>query len=206
MARLTGFFLLVIAITAFVATFNVINMFSEKDRYYDEAVVDDGDTRESIDMASKNTEISTSRKALGVIKRPESAIPKVEKKKRMFHTAVTANDNPYSKWQCRVMYFWYKKYAAMEGSEMGGYTRILHTGEPDNLMDEIPTWVAQPLPPGMDQVGQSRYPFVFLPEISPYSFPVSVCFRELLNFVLFLGLCGFESTFSFRPMGSASGD
>jgi hypothetical protein len=30
---------------------------------------------------------------------------------------------------------------------MGGFTRLLHSGEPDDLMDEIPTWVAQPLPP-----------------------------------------------------------
>jgi hypothetical protein len=29
---------------------------------------------------------------------------------------------------------------------MGGFTRLLHTGQPDDLMDEIPTWVAQPLP------------------------------------------------------------
>ncbi len=29
---------------------------------------------------------------------------------------------------------------------MGGFTRVLHTGQPDDLMDEIPTFVAQPLP------------------------------------------------------------
>ncbi|KAA8537333.1 hypothetical protein F0562_026980 [Nyssa sinensis] len=32
------------------------------------------------------------------------------------------------------------------GSEMGGFTRILHSGSPDNLMDEIPTFVVDPLP------------------------------------------------------------
>ena len=35
---------------------------------------------------------------------------------------------------------------------MGGFTRILHSGKPDQFMDEIPTFVAQPLPAGMDQV------------------------------------------------------
>eukprot|EP00891_Asterochloris_glomerata_P005594 jgi/Astpho2/5594/e_gw1.00079.269.1_t len=34
---------------------------------------------------------------------------------------------------------------------MGGFTRILHDGHPDSLMDEIPTFVAQPLPDGIDQ-------------------------------------------------------
>lgn len=29
---------------------------------------------------------------------------------------------------------------------MGGFTRILHTGKADDLMNEIPTFVARPLP------------------------------------------------------------
>jgi hypothetical protein len=43
---------------------------------------------------------------------------------------------------------------------MGGFTRILHSGKPDHYMDEIPTFVAQPLPSGMDQV------FVFISSFS----------------------------------------
>lgn len=35
---------------------------------------------------------------------------------------------------------------------MGGFTRVLHSGKPDNLMDEIPTFVVEPLPAGMDRV------------------------------------------------------
>jgi len=52
------------------------------------------------------------------------------------------------------MYYWFKKIQASAGpgSEMGGFTRILHSGKPDQYMDEIPTFVAQPLPSGMDQV------------------------------------------------------
>ncbi|KAL8153040.1 hypothetical protein V2J09_010800 [Rumex salicifolius] len=74
-----------------------------------------------------------------------------EGKKRLFHTAVTATDSVYSTWQCRVMYYWFKKFKVQPGSEMGGFTRILHSGKPDKFMDEIPTFVAQPLPPGTDQ-------------------------------------------------------
>lgn len=44
----------------------------------------------------------------------------------------------------------YKKHKAAcekEGHcEMGGFTRLLHSGRPDNLMDEIPTVVVDPLP------------------------------------------------------------
>ncbi|KAM7276577.1 hypothetical protein ACFE04_018443 [Oxalis oulophora] len=73
-------------------------------------------------------------------------------KKRLFHTAVTASDSVYNTWQCRVMYYWFKKHQAGPNSEMGGFTRILHSGKTDDYMDEIPTFVAQPLPSGMDQV------------------------------------------------------
>ncbi|XP_015971939.1 hydroxyproline O-arabinosyltransferase 1 isoform X1 [Arachis duranensis] len=74
--------------------------------------------------------------------------------KRLFHTAVTASDSVYNTWQCRVMYYWFKKMRDQGGPEsaMGGFTRILHSGKPDQFMDEIPTFVAQPLPAGVDQV------------------------------------------------------
>ncbi|CAH2061050.1 unnamed protein product [Thlaspi arvense] len=71
--------------------------------------------------------------------------------KRLFHTAVTATDSVYSTWQCRIMYYWYNRFKDEPGSEMGGYTRILHSGRPDGLMEEIPTFVANPLPSGVDQ-------------------------------------------------------
>ncbi|KAK9157421.1 hypothetical protein Scep_003995 [Stephania cephalantha] len=69
----------------------------------------------------------------------------------LFHVALTATDSPYSKWQCRIMHYWYKKVKDMPGSSMGGFTRILHSGSPDNLMDEIPTFVVDPLPDGLDR-------------------------------------------------------
>ena len=72
-----------------------------------------------------------------------------------FHVALTATDAPYNKWQCRIMYYWYKQKKALPGSDMGGFTRILHSGNTDNLMDEIPTFVVDPLPPGLDQVDKN---------------------------------------------------
>ncbi|XP_006644046.3 hydroxyproline O-arabinosyltransferase RDN2-like, partial [Oryza brachyantha] len=71
--------------------------------------------------------------------------------RRPFHVALTATDAAYSRWQCRVMYYWYRRMQARPGgAEMGGFTRVLHSGKPDGLMDEIPTFVVDPLPAGKD--------------------------------------------------------
>ncbi|KAL6898042.1 hypothetical protein ACP4OV_006638 [Aristida adscensionis] len=73
-------------------------------------------------------------------------------RRRAFHTAVTASGSVYNTWQCRVMYYWFKEARrARGGGEMGGFTRILHSGSPDEFVDEIPTFVADPLPEGTDQ-------------------------------------------------------
>ncbi|KAL6898041.1 hypothetical protein ACP4OV_006637 [Aristida adscensionis] len=73
-------------------------------------------------------------------------------RRRAFHTAVTTDGSVYNAWQCRVMYYWFKKARrARGGEEMGGFTRILHSGKADELVGEIPTFVADPLPEGMDQ-------------------------------------------------------
>ncbi|KAI3834898.1 hypothetical protein MKW98_016011 [Papaver atlanticum] len=74
-----------------------------------------------------------------------------ENPKLPFHIALTATDSSYSQWQCRIMYYWYKKVKDLPGSDMGGFTRVLHSGKPDNLMDEIPTFVVDPLPAGLDR-------------------------------------------------------
>ncbi|KAG0483665.1 hypothetical protein HPP92_011749 [Vanilla planifolia] len=74
-----------------------------------------------------------------------------EGQRKPFHVALTATDAPYSKWQCRIMYYWYKKMKDMDGSEMGGFTRVLHSGKPDGLMNEIPTFIVDPLPAGADR-------------------------------------------------------
>lgn len=86
-----------------------------------------------------------------VVEMPEK-VKRLKNVKLPFHIALTATDAPYSKWQSRIMYYWYKKMRDQPGSEMGGFTRILHSGNPDNLMDEIPTVVVDPLPAGLDRV------------------------------------------------------
>ncbi|AQK85575.1 hydroxyproline O-arabinosyltransferase PLENTY isoform X1 [Zea mays] len=70
---------------------------------------------------------------------------------KRFHVALTATDALYSQWQSRIMHYWYKEMRDRPGSDMGGFTRILHSGKPDGLMDEIPTMVVDPLPEGKDQ-------------------------------------------------------
>lgn len=51
-----------------------------------------------------------------------------------------------------------------DACEMGGFTRILHTGHPDDLMDEIPTFVAKTLEE--EGADQEEYP----PLNRPYSY------------------------------------
>eukprot|EP00475_Leptophrys_vorax_P003679 TRINITY_DN12157_c0_g1_i1.p1 TRINITY_DN12157_c0_g1~~TRINITY_DN12157_c0_g1_i1.p1 ORF type:complete len:305 (-),score=3.31 TRINITY_DN12157_c0_g1_i1:134-1018(-) len=77
---------------------------------------------------------------------------------------MTCDSSGYSKWQSRVMFFYYRKWQNTEGGEeMGGFTRVLHTGRADDLMDEIPTFVVDPLPPQQqtDYVVLNR-PYAFL--------------------------------------------
>lgn len=90
-----------------------------------------------------------------------------------FHVALTATDSSYSKWQCRIMYYWYKKQKDLPGSEMGGFTRILHSGNPDNLMDEIPTVIVDPLPAGLDRVTFLSFFILFVTYIS-FIFPILI--------------------------------
>ena len=75
---------------------------------------------------------------------------------KKYHVVVTANAAKYVGWQTRVMYYWYKKRVAEQGpdGQMGGFTRVLHEGRPDELMDEIPSCV-------VDRLSQ-EYGFVVL--------------------------------------------
>jgi hypothetical protein len=85
--------------------------------------------------------------------------PKATKKKAggngKYHVLLTANDAVYVRWQSRIMYHQYKKIAADPAlvGAMGGFTRILHSGKPDDLMDEIPTVIVDPLPKGIKDHG-----------------------------------------------------
>ena len=66
---------------------------------------------------------------------------------KKYHTVLTANAAKYVQWQSRVMYYWFKKRRAEQGpdGQMGGFTRVLHEGRGDELMDEIPTCVVDRL-------------------------------------------------------------
>lgn len=132
--------MVVIAFAIFVATYNTMTMISRHHSHSSEDS-DEVDLRAS---SRKNPLFDP------VVKLP-AVMLEVAKKKRLFHVAVTASDSPYSRWQCRIMYYWYKKFQDAPGSEMGGFTRILHSGKPDGLMEEVPTVVVNPLPEGEDK-------------------------------------------------------
>jgi len=71
-----------------------------------------------------------------------------------YHVLLTANDSPYQRWQSRVMYYQYRKVKSRyPGSALGGFTRILHSGRSDGLMDEIPTVIVDALPKNIRDEG-----------------------------------------------------
>ncbi|KAK9816450.1 hypothetical protein WJX72_000477 [[Myrmecia] bisecta] len=63
-----------------------------------------------------------------------------------YHVVVSSDARVYNEWQSRIAYLWYKKVKAQfPGNSMGGFTRLLHSGKPDRLMDELPTAVVNDL-------------------------------------------------------------
>ncbi|GAX78872.1 hypothetical protein CEUSTIGMA_g6311.t1 [Chlamydomonas eustigma] len=68
---------------------------------------------------------------------------------RKFHVLTTCQGFA-NQWQIRIHYYWYKRQRerceASGACDMGGFTRILHSGQPDDLMDEVPTLVVDKLP------------------------------------------------------------
>ena len=68
--------------------------------------------------------------------------------RRPYHTVLTTQATVYQQWQSRIMYYHWKKQAAVGGacSEMSGFTRLVASegGEPDGLESEMPSvFVAQ---------------------------------------------------------------
>lgn len=67
------------------------------------------------------------------------------------HTVCPSNGSPYQNYQMRIAYATYKLTLGMPGGERHtGFTRVLHRGSPDELMDEVPTFRANPLQPACD--------------------------------------------------------
>ncbi|KAF9592229.1 hypothetical protein IFM89_012805 [Coptis chinensis] len=132
--RATPVFLVLLMLGFFFATYNLITLvLHNRSSGYD----------------------NSDRGSLSMLHDPITRMPERVKKQETvrlpFHVALTATDGPYNQWQCRIMYYWYKKVKDMPGSDMGGFTRVLHSGVPDKLMDEIPTYVVDPLPAGLDR-------------------------------------------------------
>lgn len=68
------------------------------------------------------------------------------------HTLFTSNGSPYQNIQARIMVGTYNLVRKMPGGErLVALTRIMHRTKPDEVMDEIPTFVAQPLQPECDK-------------------------------------------------------
>ena len=100
-----------------------------------------------------------------------------KKQLRTYHT-VTSAQGAAVHWQARIHYYhWKKQKHACEKAgdcEMGGFTRLLHSGEPDDLMDEIPTMVVDPLP--AETVEHSWYivlnrPYAFVQWVKKQNIP-----------------------------------
>ncbi|BDA42463.1 H7M6 Hydroxyproline O-arabinosyltransferase PLENTY [Coccomyxa sp. Obi] len=69
-----------------------------------------------------------------------------------YHVVASVDGGLYTEWQVRICYYHYKKMLRdFPDSAMGGFTRLLHSGEEDTLMEEIPTAVVDKLPLGLDQ-------------------------------------------------------
>ncbi|EFJ50516.1 hypothetical protein VOLCADRAFT_88948 [Volvox carteri f. nagariensis] len=68
------------------------------------------------------------------------------------HTLFTSNGSPYQNIQARIMVGTYHMVRKMPGGErLVALTRILHRTAPDEVMDEIPTFLAKPLQPECDK-------------------------------------------------------
>ncbi|KAK9833507.1 hypothetical protein WJX84_004875 [Apatococcus fuscideae] len=69
------------------------------------------------------------------------------------HVLATSNGSPYQNIQTRIMYGSFLKVQStpLGKQRLKGFTRILHRTQPDNLMDEVPTFQASPLNPKCDE-------------------------------------------------------
>lgn len=75
-----------------------------------------------------------------------------------YHVVITVARGMYTQWQARVGYYWYKKMKRLyPRSAMGGFTRLMHTGEPDEYMDEIPSVVVDALPQNYSRIAKVRH-------------------------------------------------
>jgi len=74
--------------------------------------------------------------------------------RKPFHTILTATAQIYQQWQCRVMYYHWKKQRALDPAgeactELTGFTRLVahQDGNPDGLEGEIPSYFVKEYSP-----------------------------------------------------------
>lgn len=71
---------------------------------------------------------------------------------RKYHTIMAVGDGMYSRWQTRIHYYWYLRRKAEceqllgDACEIGGFTRVLQSGKQDDLVEEVPTFIAKAYP------------------------------------------------------------
>eukprot|EP00892_Ulva_mutabilis_P006047 jgi/Ulvmu1/3814/UM018_0025.1 len=80
-----------------------------------------------------------------------------------YRVVVTADCGIYGRWQVLVHYYWYRRLKVdFPDSAMGGYTRILHCPDADDIMHLVPTIRVQQLPAGIDRgYGPMHRPWAF---------------------------------------------
>eukprot|EP00955_Chlamydomonas_euryale_P020716 219534-Chlamydomonas_euryale.AAC.1 len=104
---------------------------------------------EAAKPASEGAQVEWTAGTVGVDIKANPGVDDGSKPLRPFHT-VTSAQGSATHWQMRIHYYHFKKqrHACRERGrcEMGGFTRLLHSGVADDLMDEIPTMVVDPLP------------------------------------------------------------
>ncbi|KAJ9512188.1 hypothetical protein QJQ45_012658 [Haematococcus lacustris] len=98
---------------------------------------------------------------------------------RQYHV-ITSAQGFGNHWQARIHYWWYQRQRqlcqAQGQCDMGGFTRLLHSGEADDLMDEVPTVVVRPIPKEAIPGGDTSYvvlnrPYAFMQWLATASVP-----------------------------------
>jgi hypothetical protein len=129
MSRGSTIFLIAVAVCSFVATYNAINMaivhmratiaahqnaewdggsepmFRDTDAASEAGRVNPSRSKENSGGRQASRKEGTRSEAIkAVVPRPKDRVQKGEK--RLFHVAVTTNESPYNRWQCRIHYYW----------------------------------------------------------------------------------------------------
>ena len=109
MSRASTLFLVAVAVCSFVVTYNaihmaVVHMRASITAHQGAEWEGGGDLESSRGSKSGRVSRKTGTWSEAVLPRPKDKVQKGEK--RLFHVAVTTNESPYNRWQCRIHYYW----------------------------------------------------------------------------------------------------